>query len=464
MLDTEKLFTKAQEAFDKRNYDYAIDLVKQIIELEPGHPKARHILRNSQIKKFEVLGTRPSAVGAIISGFVPFVKVTIFKTLKNYIKLIPAAESFISKNPYSVWVRTALADALQNLNYPESAINEFEGVVMLAPRQLYALKSLGKLYIQVKDGRKAQQYFQAVLSINPSDLDAPRALKDIAALSTLKEGGWAGAKSSRDLVKDKTVSTQLERETQIVKDSEIGSEVERLNKLVSQNPESLDNIKYCKKIAELCQRQSRYDEAIDAYVKAGELNPNDATIKIKIGDIKILSFENEIKKIQKKLQADPNNQPLKQALLKARQDKRLFQIEEYKKRAQNHPTDMNLRYNLGAVLYANGNVDEAIAEFQNSVRDPKRKTDSLIYVGRCFMAKKIYDMAISQFTKAIEAETMTAEQNKDIHYNLAVSYEATQNIPKALEEYKKILEIDINYKDTMKKVEQIQQKLNNTAK
>ncbi|MFA5795273.1 MAG: tetratricopeptide repeat protein [Candidatus Brocadiia bacterium] len=464
MLDTEKLFTKAQEAFDKRNYDYAADLAKQIVELEPGHPKARHILRTSQIRKCESQGLRPSAVNAVISAFVPFMKVTIFKAMKNNVKLLPAAEDFISKNPYSVWVRTALADALQNLNYLESAINEFEGVAMIAPKQLHVLKSLGKLYIQVKDGRKAQQYFQAVLSLNPSDLDAPRALKDIAALSTLKEGGWSDAKSSRDLIKDKKGAIQLERETQIVKDSEISGEVVRISKMIAENPESLDNIKHYKKIAELCQRQFKYTEAIDAYNKLGKLNPNDATVKTKIGDIKILMFDAEIKKIQQKLQADPNNQPVKQALQKARQDKRLFQIEEYRKRVQDHPTDLALRYHLGAVLYANGNIDEATSEFQNSVRDPKRKIDSFIYIGRCFMAKKIYDMAISQFEKALESGSLTPEQNKDIHYNLAASHEANQNIPKALEEFKKILEIDINYKDTMKKVEQIQQKMNTTAK
>lgn len=457
MLDTEKLYSKAQEAFDKRNYDYAIDLARQIVELEPGHPKARHILRSAQIKKCESQGTRPSAVGAVITGLVPFIKVVIYKIINKPGKILPAAEDFISRNPYSIWVRTTLADALYKLNYLESAINEFEGTVVFDPRRLHTLKSLGKLYLAVKDGKKAQQYFQAVLSINPSDLDAPRALKDIAALSTLKDGGWSGARSSRDLIKDKGVAVQLERDSQMVKDSDIPEEVKRLNNLVAQNPDSPDNIKHLKRIGELYQRQFNYEAAIETYQKAIQLNPSDGALKIKIGDIKILTLDRDIKSSQQKLQADPNNQALKQALQKIRQEKRQFQIEEYRRRVQLHPTDMALRFQLGAALYAGNFLDEAIAEFQNSVRDSKRKTDSLLYIGRCFMAKKIYDMAISQFTKALEGGMLSAEQTKDIHYNLGVSYEANKNPEQALSEYKKIIEIDINYKDTMKKIEQLQQ-------
>jgi tetratricopeptide (TPR) repeat protein len=457
MLDTEKLCSRAQEAFDKRNYDYAVDLARQIIELEPGHPKARHILRLAQVKKCESQGTRPSAISAIITGLLPFIKVFVYKTLNKPVKVLPAAEDFISRNPYSIWVRTTLADALSKLNYSESAINEFEGIVPLDPRRLHTLKSLGKLYIAVKDGKKAQQYFQAVMSINPSDLDAPRALKDIAALSTLKDGGWSEARSSRDLIKDKGVAVQLERDSQMVKESDIPDEIKRLNNLINQNPDSPENIKHLKRVGELYQRQANYEAAMETYQKAARLNPSDGALKIKVGDIRLLMFDRDLKAIQQKLQADPNNQPLKQSLQKIRQEKRQFQVEEYRRRVQLHPTDMALRFQLGVALYAGNLLDDAIAEFQNSVRDPKRKTDSLIYIGRCFMAKKIYDMAISQFTKALEGGMLSAEQTKDIHYNLGVSYEANKNPEQALAEYKKIIEIDINYKDTMKKIEQLQQ-------
>lgn len=459
MLDTEKLFTKAQEAFDKRNYDFAVDLARQVLEMDQGHPKARHILRLSQTKKCEAVGARPSAIAAYLSGFIPFFKVLTFKLLNKPDKVLVAAEDFINRNPYDIGIRSKLGDALMQLNYLESAINEFEGLVQIDSKRLHILKSLGRLYLLTKNGKKAHQYYQTVLGINPNDMDAPRALKDIAALSTMSEGGWAGAKSSRDLIKDKQLATNLERESQMVKDSEIGEEVKHLNDLISQNPDSPDNVKNLKKLAELYQRQSNYASAIDTYRKASELNPADGALKMKTGDVKLLMLDDRVKQAQQKLQVKPQDTALKQELQKARQEKRQFQIEEYRRRVQAHPTDMTLRFQLGAALYAGGLTDEAIAEFQNSVRDPKRKVDSLTYLGKCFMVKKIYDMAISQFSKALEGGLPTLHQTKDIHYNLGMSYESARNTEQAINEYKKIIEIDINYKDTMKRIEQLQQKV-----
>lgn len=458
MLDTDKLAQKAQEALSKRNYDYAIDLAYQIIELNPGHPSARGVLRASQIKKLEALGKRPSAVVAVLIGLIPLIKIFILKTFKKPAGILNAAESFLKNNPYSVWVRTALGNALQGLQYIDSAVGEFEGIVAIRPSHLIALKALGELYHIKKDIKKSQHYYQMVLNVNPVDFDAQRALKDLAALTTLKEGGWSDARSARDVIKDKKSTAELEKGSQLTREADIGDEISALNAAVSQDPDSPDNVKHLKKIGELYLKQNNYTGAMDAYQKAYKLNPSDGALAMKVGDIKLLMFDQQINKIQHKLNAEPANTQLKDALQKARAEKVQFQIEEYARRVELHPTDLGLRFQLGAAFYAGGRVDEAVSEFQATVREPKRKLDSLNYLGRCFMAKKLYDMAISQFTKALESEAISNEQSKSIRYNLALAYESNKNPDKALVEYKSIMEVDINYKDVMKRVEHLQQR------
>ena len=56
-------------------------------------------------------------------------------------------------------------------------------------------------------------------------MQTARALKDLAALTTLSEGGWSTAKSSRDMVKDNKSSQELEKESQFVKDGDIPQEI-----------------------------------------------------------------------------------------------------------------------------------------------------------------------------------------------------------------------------------------------
>jgi tetratricopeptide (TPR) repeat protein len=101
-------------------------------------------------------------------------------------------------------------------------------------------------------------------------------------------------------------------------------------------------------------------------------------------------------------------------------------------------------------------IDQAIAEFQNSIRDQKLKVNSLFNLGLCFREKKLFDIAITQFTKALESSTLTTEGSKIIRYNLALVYEMNHNLDKALAEFKRLMEIDINYKDVNEHVERIQ--------
>lgn len=458
MIDIDKLMDKAQESFDKRNYDYAIDLSRQVIEFNPDNHTARKILRSSSVKKCELQKSRPSAILSLITGFIPIIKISIFSMLKKYDRILQAGEEFLSKNPFSIWGRFTVADALKQLNYVDSAIEEFEALASLVSSDIKVLKSLGELYRLKNDMKKSLSYYQMVLSLRPSDLEATRALKDLSALTMLHEGGWSKAKSSRDIVKETTTAKDLERESQFVQDSEIPDEIVRLNNIVNQNPDNPENVKHLKKIGELQIRQKNFLGALDTYTQALKLMPSDGTLSTKIGDIKIMLFDKQIKEIQQKLTAEPDNQALKESLTEKQQKKRDFVIDEYRQRVKLYPTNLSFRYQLGRALYEAKLFDEAIAEFQSSLRDYKIKTSSLSYLGLCFREKKYFDMAITQFTKALEGTSLTTEQTKAIRYNLALSYEYNRNYEQAISEYKRIIEIDINYRDVSERVNNLQKK------
>ncbi|MDI6732414.1 MAG: tetratricopeptide repeat protein [Planctomycetota bacterium] len=457
MIDTEKLSNKAQEAFDKRNYDYAIDLTRQILELNPSDSQARKILRSSLVKKCEVQKSQPSPYISFIIGFISVVKVLLFSLLKKYDRVLQSGEEFLSKNPFSLWGRYAVGNSLEQLNYVDSAIEEFESLLTLNPSDIRAMKSLGRLYRNRKDMKKSVHYYQMVLSLKPTDMETGRALKDLAALTTLHEGGWSSAKSSRDIVKDTTTAQQLERESQFVKDSEIPQEINRLNDTINQNPSNPENVKYYKKIGELQTRIKDYNGAIATYEEAIKLAPSDASISMKVGDIKILLFDEKIKEIQQKLKAEPANQSLRDSLGKIQQERNNFRIEENQQRVKLYPTNLSYRYQLGKALFDAKHYDQATAEFQASLRDYKLKIDSLNYLGLCFIAKKHFDLAIAQFTKALENTSLTAEFTKTLRYNLALAYEHNHNYEQALSEYKRILEVDINYRDVSDRINKLQQ-------
>ncbi|MFH0888138.1 MAG: hypothetical protein V1871_02895 [Planctomycetota bacterium] len=460
MMNTDKLIDKVQESFNKRNYDYAIDLSRQILELNPENPIARKILRSSLVGKYELQGSRPSAILAFIVGFIPIIKINIFSILKKYDRVLQAGEEFLSKNPFSIWGRFVVAKSLQQLNYIDSAIEEFELLNDLKPSNIKTLKLLGNLCYLKKDTKKATQYYQMALSLQPADLEITRSLKDLSALGMLHEGGWSNAKSSRDIVKNTSNSKELERESQMVKDSEIPQEIERLNNIIKQDPNNPENVKYLKKIGELYIREKDFLSALKVYEQAFKLAPSDGSLSTKIGDIKLWVFDGKIKEAQQKLTAEPNNQALKDTLIKIKDEKKNFQINECQRRVKLYPTNLLFKYQLGCAFYDAKLFDEATAEFQSSLRDHKLKIDSLNHLGLCFIAKKHFDMAINQFSMALESTSLTTDVTKKLRYNRALAYEYNRNYEEALSEYKRILEIDINYRDANERVTNLQKTVN----
>jgi hypothetical protein len=51
--ENDPLFKRAEDAFKKRNYDYARDLFSQLLLVKPDSFKAREALRAVVIKKFQ---------------------------------------------------------------------------------------------------------------------------------------------------------------------------------------------------------------------------------------------------------------------------------------------------------------------------------------------------------------------------------------------------------------------------
>ncbi len=69
------------------------------------------------------------------------------------------------------------------------------------------------------------------------------------------------------------------------------------------------------------------------------------------------------------------------------------------------------------------------------------------------MERGMYDVALSQFEKAMEGKAVFDDQKKEIVYLLASVYEQQGKHELAEAHYKSIYEVDISYRDVAEKVE-----------
>ena len=91
--------------------------------------------------------------------------------------------------------------------------------------------------------------------------------------------------------------------------------------------------------------------------------------------------------------------------------------------------------------------------------DPKLKTRTQHYLGRCFLAKNMANLAVTQFTRALEGVSGVTDLAKEVLYHLGEAYEKMGEVRKAVETFEKIFESDIKYRDVSSKVTRLRQKL-----
>lgn len=100
------------------------------------------------------------------------------------------------------------------------------------------------------------------------------------------------------------------------------------------------------------------------------------------------------------------------------------------------------RFRLGRLYYMTQRYDEAIAAFQQTAQDFRTEASSGKMLGRCYIAKEMFDLAFSVLQKVV-----VDEEVKELLYDLAKKLESRQEIAAAKNVYRQLFAADINYKD-----------------
>jgi len=130
-----------------------------------------------------------------------------------------------------------------------------------------------------------------------------------------------------------------------------------------------------------------------------------------------------------------------------------FRLFEAKRYSERHPNDGAARHALGRIYLENGQFDAAIAQFQQAQKHPPVRVASLLGLGRAFKEKKIYDLAVVQFTIAKVELTAMDDQKKEVMYELGECYEGMGKAEQAIAEFKAIYTEDIVYRDVAAKID-----------
>ena len=449
-MNADKLIERAAAEAGRRNYDGAIEYYLQALTIDPGHRGARRGAREAELKKFE--SAYPSAPARFFAGLGPRMGLLFASLGRDRRRKMEALERVLRTDPRSTALGMRLGALAEAEGLPEAAAASYEGVVLGNPEDIESLKALGRVLHGLGMIDEAIPVMEKAVALAPRDAEVQRLRKDVAADGYARDAGFAGARTTHDLLRDREHARSLEKSQKVVRRAEDFEThaVEAREKAGSApaDPEAWAELG----AAEAALR--RYDEAEKAFEKACSLSPDDASLRNRLGDVRISREERRLLDLRRMAEAGD----AAAAAQVPGEEKRLLAtlVAEYRSRVATHPTDLALRHSLAGYLEKSGDLDGAVAEYQQSIRDPRRRGDALGALGRCFLAKGMFDLAANQIEKALEdGAAVGGDRQKALLYDMATVREKQGDTARARECLARIYEIDIAYMDVAQRLERL---------
>ena len=439
-----EMHEKGFAAMERGNNEYAMERFMNVLDLEPRLLKTRRFLRAAQVKEFKAKGRGEVAhIVSSITGIGGMISAKLALN-KDPLKALNITEKLLCTDPLNKLFIQIHTDAALAAEMPEVAMLTLEVAREHYSKDIPLLKKLGHLYLDNNLTKQGREIFEILLSLKPDDQQFLKAFKDASALDTMNKGGWSGAGSYRDVMKDAGEATRLEQEGKAVKTSkDIDSLIADSLTKIEQEPQ---NVNYRRGLADLYVRAERMEEALKTLQETQELSGGaDPQIDRMMSEVTLKQYDLEIKKLEEAGQTQ-------EAEAKTR-ERNEFELSDAEERVKRYPNDLQFRYELGVLLYKNGRLNEAIQEFQKAQRNPQRRTHALYYMALSFKQKEQYDIALEQLEKAAAEMQVMDDTKKDVLYELGTTCELMGNKEQAAKYFKEIYSVDIGYRDVSEKIE-----------
>jgi tetratricopeptide (TPR) repeat protein len=451
--DLRRLYTKAGEAAQRENPDYAITLFCQILDREPGFFDCRRALRIEQSKK--AAGASTGFFKKMMSGAGASPQIAKAKMALNRspAEAMAIAEQVLNSDPNNSYAHRIIVDAAQAMDLPKTAVMSLEVMVRHSPKDKGLVVEFAELAAQTggEASASAERALDELARASGFDPDLVQAQKNLSARKTMDEGGYAalegGGGSFRDVLKNKEESASLEQEHRVQKTEDTGA---RLIKEYEARLESEpDNMKMIRSLAELYTEKKEFDRALELYarIKNSSHGSADSALDRSIADTTVKKMDHQIAQLNP-FAADHADQ-----IAQIKVAKTEFKLAECQQRVEKYPTDLGIRFELGQLYFEAGKISEAIGELQKAQQNPNKRIAAMSLLAQCFAKRGMNDSAVRTLQNAIKEKPGFDDEKKDLIYNLGCVLETMGKKAESIEQFLQIYESDMSYRDVAAKID-----------
>jgi tetratricopeptide (TPR) repeat protein len=456
MVDLSRHLQAAKGALDKGQYDIAIERCEQCVDVDPAQVEIYRILIDACRKKAK-----------ITAGSSLFGKLGLPSFGGDPHKRFSGAVKKLSKG-FDGKSLAAAADAARDLAATvkpmlEVAIflyEEHKTTGLFDEKVLWNLANVHFDRFKATGGKDMALLERAIKVITeldkamPQHAEAGRTLKNWQATQSMLMRNQAGPKNAaggstggdfRSQLANDANARRLEMLNRQIRTPEDAREVLGfLDSDLKTNPG--DKAMWVKK-GGIHLHFGQLAEAKGAFQKAQDLDAHDFTVTMKIGDVAIAEAKRAIAQAKT---AGQDTAPLEAQAIEV-------EMAEVRKRVERQPTDMGHRFQLGTLLFRQGNIEGAASEFQRTINDARLKKASHKNLGLCFKRKNLLDLAADQYNSFLRlADDDTAEDAKEVRYQLARIYEDSGKKNEAIEHYRRLVNVDLAFKDCADRLAKLQ--------
>lgn len=442
-MDFSKHIQKAEEAARRRNYDFAVQLYQQLLDLDPDLGEARAGLRASLRKRHEA--KKGSRLFKALKGATPLAMAKTLAKAGKHAAAAKSLETYLASNPLDEDANLLLGISLESAGHFKSALAVYEFLAEIAPKNPEGLKRAGAMARHKGDHAAALHYYERALEADPRDRDALRARKDLAAEAALSGSRLDEVQHSREQIVDQVEAKRLERSQRMhFSEDELREELARLEALFADAPSDPDLMV---QMAEVHERLRDPEAALDLVERALQYKKDSFDLKAQASDLKLKALKKAVAR------ADREGDRAEADRLEA--ELRKFEVDDLLTRLEAHPGDCSLRLKLGLAYYRQDDYDQAAAQLQKAMGDPRLKAEAQFQLAQCFHKKGFYDLAKKEYSSALGGCRGTDERAREILYNLGAIAEAQGDVAEARARFAEIYQVDIAFRDVAAKMEQL---------
>jgi predicted Zn-dependent protease len=449
-------YERACQALRNKNFDYAIDLLCTCCKLDPANLTFRQTLRRTEKLKFK--NNLRGSMLASLTTYRAKIRLGAAKRARDYARVLENGEAVLRKNPWDTAIQLDMADAAEKLGLAEVAMFILEQARQKNPRDIRVNRPLAQLYERQGQFAQAIAMWDLVAKARPTDQEAARKGKDLAATHTIIQGNYEEAALGGAAGEGGEQPDQPADEPAAQKPAD--------NQLAKQAAP------WRAKIEADATNPGPYLQLFNLYHGAGETDlarqtveeglaavGTDFELSCALAELDIEPFRENLRLTEERLKKKPEDEGLRRVRARLVKEINSRELEMFRQRADRFPNEMAPRLQLGIRLIRAGLVDEAIQELQQVRKDPRNKCQALLNLGHCFRVKKNWPLAKRNYEEALQTLPAGEEEpRKEILFQLAQGAAESHEWQSALELGNDLANLDFGYKNIGKLLDEWQEK------